>query len=33
MWTKERELWAEEDKRIREKIAEININTKEFLLK
>lgn len=31
MWRKERELWKEEDKRIQDKIKQINRENQEFL--
>jgi len=33
MWKKERSIWKEEDKRLQEKIAKINGDTKAFLNK
>ena len=33
MWAKERELWKDEEKRLKEKIAKINADTKNFLEK
>ena len=33
MWAKEREMWKEEEQRLKEKIAKINADTKDFLKK
>ena len=31
MWAKEREIWQEEDKRLKEKIKKRNADTQEYL--